>query len=149
MGRGSHPRLLVTGPMAGYSKRPLVDKLGIRPGARIAIAGAPEGYEAVLGPLPEGVEHSLDPPLDFVHIFAMERAALERAFREMKPKLAADGMLWASWPKKAAKLPTDLDENVVRRIGLDQGLVDVKVAAVDEVWSGLKFVYRLKDRPRV
>ena len=65
----------------------------------------------------------------------------------MKPKLAAGGMLWASWPKKAAKLPTDLDENVVRRIGLDQGLVDVKVAAVDEVWSGLKFVYRLKDRP--
>ncbi len=134
--------------MAGYSKRPLVEKLGIRPGARVAIADAPEGYEAVLGPLPEGVERTLDPPLDFAHVFAFERAALESAFREMKPKLAAGGMLWASWPKKAAKVPTDLDENAVRRIGLDQGLVDVKVAAVDEVWSGLKFVYRLKDRPR-
>ena len=134
--------------MAGYSKRPLVEKLGIRPGARVAIVGAPEGYEAVLGPLPEGVERTLDPPLDFIHVFAFERAALESAFRKMKPKLAADGMLWVSWPKKAAKVPTDLDENVVRRIGLDQGLVDVKVAAVDEVWSGLKFVYRLKDRPR-
>ena len=139
----------MTGAMAGYSKRPLVEKLGIRPGARVAIAGAPDGYEAALGPLPEGVERSLDPPLDFIHVFAFDRAALERAFREMKPKLAHDGMLWASWPKKAAKLPTDLDENVVRRIGLDQGLVDVKVAAVDDVWSGLKFVYRLKDRPGV
>ena len=135
--------------MAGYSKRTLVEKLGMRPGARAAIAGAPDGYESALGPLPEGVEHSLDPPLDFVHVFAAERAELERAFREMKPKLAPDGMLWASWPKKAAKVPTDLDENVVRHIGLDQGLVDVKVAAVDEVWSGLKFVYRLKDRPGV
>lgn len=149
MGRGSHPRLLVDEPMAGYSKRTLVEKLGIRPGARVAIAGAPDAYEAVLGPLPEGVEHSLDPPLDFVHVFAVERAVLERLFLKMKPKLAADGMLWASWPKKAAKVPTDLDENVVRRIGLDQGLVDVKVAAVDDVWSGLKFVYRLKDRPGV
>ena len=135
--------------MAGYSKRTLVEKLGIRPGARVAIAGAPDAYEAVLGPLPEGVEHSLDPPLDFVQVFAVERAVLERAFREMKRKLAPDGMLWASWPKKAAKVPSDLDENVVRRIGLDLGLVDVKVAAVDEVWSGLKFVYRLKDRPGV
>ena len=135
--------------MAGYSKRPLVEKLGIRPGARVAIVGAPEGYESTLGPLPEGVVPSLDPPLDFIHLFAVERAVLERGFSEMKPKLAAGGMLWASWPKKAAKVPTDLDENVVRRIGLDQGLVDVKVAAVDEVWSGLKFVYRLKDRPGV
>ena len=135
--------------MAGYSKRPLVEKLGIRPGACVAIVGAPEGYESTLGPLPEGVVPSLDPPLDFIHLFAVERAVLERGFSEMKPKLAAGGMLWASWPKKAAKVPTDLDENVVRRIGLDQGLVDVKVAAVDEVWSGLKFVYRLKDRPGV
>ena len=135
--------------MAGYSERPLVEKLGIQPGARVAIVGAPEGYESTLGPLPEGVVPSLDPPLDFIHLFAVERAVLERAFREMKPKLAAGGMLWASWPKKAAKVPTDLDDSVVRRIGLDQGLVDVKVAAVDEVWSGLKFVYRLKDRPGV
>ena len=79
--------------MAGYSKRPLVEKLGIRPGARVAIVGAPEGYESTLGPLPEGVVPSLDPPLDFIHLFAVERAVLERGFSEMKPKLAAGGML--------------------------------------------------------
>ncbi len=127
----------------GYSKRSLADKLGIKPGMRVAVINAPEGY-----PLPAGVKR-VDPPakpLDFIHLFTLNRAELERRLPDLKTMLVPNGMLWISWYKKAAKLPTDLDENLIREIGLANGLVDVKVAAVDEVWSALKFVYRLKDR---
>ena len=133
---------------AGYSGTPLVKKLGIKPGSRIFIIGAPDDFEATLGELPGGVLQvdTLAGPLDFIHFFTKERAELEAQFPSLKAALAPDGMLWISWPKKAAKVPTDLDENIIRQIGLAQGLVDVKVAAVDNVWSALKFVYRLEDR---
>lgn len=134
--------------MAGYSKRTLVDKLGIKPGMTMLIAHAPEGYAATLGSLPDGVT-LMDGPetnLDFIHLFAVSRAELEAQFPMLKNVLQPAGMLWVSWPKKASGVITDLHENAVREVGLSNGLVDVKVAAVDEVWSGLKFVYRLEDR---
>ena len=110
---------------------------------RVVLINAPEGY-----PLPDGVER-VDLPadsLDFIHIFTTNRADFEEHFPKLKAALVSKGMLWVSWYKKSAKIPTDLDENIIREIGLAGGLVDVKVAAVDEKWSGLKFVYRLKDR---
>ncbi len=134
---------------AGYSGTPLVRKLGIRPGAAILILNAPDDYGETLGDLPGGVMQAvtLAGPLDFIQFFTREHAELEAHFPDLKAALAPKGMLWISWPKKAAKVPTDLDENIIREIGLANGLVDVKVAAVDAVWSGLKFVYRVGNRP--
>jgi len=134
--------------MAGYSKRPLVDKLGIKPGHSLCILNAPEGYERTLGPLPPGVKRSakLAPNMDFIHFFTKSKADLEKALPGMRASLVANGMIWVSWPKGASKVPTDLNENIVRELALKSRLVDVKVAAVDDVWSGLKLVNRLKDR---
>jgi hypothetical protein len=134
--------------MAGYSKRALVDKLGIRPGQKVLILNPPDGYDQTLGPLPDSVMFaaSLRGALDFIHFFAPSRAEFERRFPALKSHLARDGMLWISWPKSASKVKTDMNENVVRDFALANGLVDVKVAAIDETWSGLKLVYRLKDR---
>jgi hypothetical protein len=134
--------------MAGYSSRSLVDKLGIKDGCRIAILNAPAGYARTLGTLPARLRRArrLNGPLDFVQVFARERRELQRRFPGLGRALAPAGMLWVSWPKRAAGVATDLTEDVVRTIGLAHGLVDVKVAAVDAVWSGLKFVRRLKDR---
>ncbi len=133
---------------AGYSGTPLPKKLGLKSGQRIIILGAPENYDAILGDLPDGLEtaDSLDGIFDFIQFFTVERAEFETQFPLLKAALAQDGMLWISWPKKASKIPTDLDENIIRDTGLANGLVDVKVAAIDERWSGLKFVYRVKDR---
>jgi hypothetical protein len=133
---------------AGYSKRPLSQKLGLKPGLKLIILNPPPGYKATLGPLPEDVivAEALAGPFDFIHFFTKSRIELEAQFPHLKQALAPTGMLWISWPKKAAKVPTDLDENIIREIGLVNGLVDVKVAAVDDVWSGLKFVVRVKDR---
>jgi len=133
---------------AGYSKRSLVEKLGIKDGFAIAILGAPENYAVTLGELPSGVRQAnkLRGPLDFIQFFSSKRSRLERNFPRLKGALSPGGMLWVSWPKASSGMPTDLTENVVREIGLANGLVDVKVCAVDEVWSGLKFVYRIKDR---
>ena len=133
---------------AGYSNRTLPDKLGIKAEARIALVGAPKGYDTTLGKLPPGVTRAkaLRGPLDLVQVFAKSRAELARRFPALKKAMAIDGSLWVSWPKKASRVATDLDENAIREIGLAHGLVDVKVCAVDEVWSGLKFVYRLADR---
>lgn len=132
---------------AGYSGTPLISKLGIKPGFRLAFVQAPDGYEALLGPLPAGITQlDVQAPLDFIQLFVTTRAELEVHFLRLKEALAANGMLWVSWPKRTARMPTDLDENVVREIGLAHGLVDVKVIAVDATWSGLKFVYRLRDR---
>ena len=134
--------------MAGYSKRSLVEKLGIKAGQRIAVLNAPGGYERTLGQLPQGVSvaRGLDGPLDFIHFFTTSRAHLAAELPRLRGALAQNGALWVSWPKGASKVPTDLNENVVREIGLANGVVDVKVAAVDEVWSALKLVIRLKDR---
>lgn len=134
--------------MAGYSKRSLVEKLGIKPGANIIILHAPDEYDTTLGELPADVNvaSALGSQLDFIQFFTKEREELAANFPALKQALMHDGQLWISWPKKSAKVPTDLDENIIRDIGLQNGLVDVKVIAVDEVWSGLKFVYRVKDR---
>lgn len=134
--------------MAGYSKRSLVDKLGIKPAQKIYLGNAPRDYGKTLGPLPAGVVQlkTLQGPCDFIQFFTRELAELRVAFPKLRKNLAVDGMLWISWPKGASKVKTDVNENLVREIGLDNGLVDVKVCAVDETWSGLKFVFRLKDR---
>ncbi len=135
--------------IAGYSKKTLVEKLGIKPGRTGAILNSPRGYAATLGKLPENVElkKELGGRLEFIHFFCREKQELQRRFPALKSSLAPDGMLWVSWPKGSSGVATDLNENRVREIGLAHGLVDVKVCAVDEVWSGLKFVIPLKARP--
>ena len=135
---------------AGYSPRSLVEKLGIKPGMRIAILGAPSGYRATLGELPDGVTttSAARGVLPLIHFFTKRRAQLEQRFPALKRALAQDGALWVSWPKKSSGVATDLTEDVVRAVALPGGLVDVKVCAVDAVWSGLKLVRRLKDRTR-
>ena len=128
--------------MAGYSGKPLAEKLGLKPGMRLFVDGGPDdldlGGHRRLSRLPKDA--------DCILFFTPERARLERRFSTLVEHTVTNGMIWICWPKKASKVPTDLDENVVRDLGLGAGMVDVKVAAVDEVWSGLKFVRRLKDR---
>jgi len=134
--------------LPGYSGKPLIRKLGVKPGHRLILRGAPNGFETELRPLPEGVAlggHGAR-TADCVLLFSTSSAHLEKAFRQAVPLLPPAGMLWVAWPKKASKVETDLTEDVVRRIGLAAGLVDVKVCAVTDIWSGLKFVRRLKDR---
>jgi hypothetical protein len=134
--------------MAGYSKRTLIEKLGIKTGSSILLLNAPPDYGQTLGALPDGVKtaRKLAGRLDFIQFFTDQRADLEKRFPALRTSLSFDGTLWISWPKAAAKVKTDLNENIVREIGLRNGLVDVKVCAVDERWSGLKFIYRLEDR---
>lgn len=133
----------------GYSATPLAKKLGIKPGHKICILNPPTDYDQTLGDLPDDAMKvtTLVGPLNLIQFFTRDRAELETKFPKLKAALAPDGMLWVSWPKKASKVLTDLDENLIRDIGLANGLVDVKVAAIDAVWSGLKFVYRRQDRP--
>lgn len=134
--------------MAGYSGTPLVQKLGIKPDARLQFINAPPDFAATLGPLPAGVEQvgGTAKKLDLAVLFVKAKADLETRFPKVATGLAPAGMLWIAWPKKASGVSTDLNENIVRDIGLAVGLVDTKVCAIDEVWSGLKFVIRLKDR---
>jgi hypothetical protein len=132
---------------AGYSGTPLFKKLGIKAGDRVWFSGNPDGYEAELQKVGEfQLAAKLSSNLDFLHLFTTSRNDLTRHFPKLKSALKPAGMVWISWPKKASGLASDLDENIVRELGLKTGLVDVKVCAVDEVWSGLKFVFRLKDR---
>ncbi len=133
---------------AGYSKRPLVQKLGIKPGARVAILNPPADYRRTLRPLAPkvAVGPSLAGPHEFIHFFTSEKRDLEAQFPALKKALTKDGALWVSWPKGSSGVSTDVNENVVREVALANGLVDVKVCAVDETWSGLKLVYRLRDR---
>jgi hypothetical protein len=135
-------------PTAGYSGTALIKKLGIKSGQRLAALNQPSNYQADLGPLPPDTAflQELSANLDFIHFFALARSDLERQFPSLKISLVPNGMLWISWPKKSSKVESDLDGNVVRKIGLANGLVDTKVAAINEIWSGLKFVYRLGDR---
>ena len=133
---------------AGYSGTPLAKKLGIKDGARVALLSAPPAFRDTLAPLPAGVTFARGAarPLDLALLFVRTEAELRSAFPPAAARLTPSGMLWVAWPKKAAKVPTDLTEGVVQRIGLEQGLVDTKVCAIDETWSGLRFVRRLKDR---
>ncbi|HEY0742911.1 MAG TPA: DUF3052 domain-containing protein [Chryseosolibacter sp.] len=134
--------------MAGYSGTSLQKKLGIKPGTNLFIQNAPANYFDWISPLPEkvSVSKSLINNLDFIHLFVKDQKEFKRSFTSNKKHLKKDGMMWISWPKKSSGVITDLDENFIRDFGLKEGLVDVKVCAVDETWSGLKFVYRLKDR---
>ena len=133
---------------AGYSSRSLVAKLGIKPHTRIAVIGAPRGYRSTLGALPPGVAiaTTLRGTLPVIHFFTKQRASLESRFPILMRALTADGALWISWPKQASGVATDLTEDGVRAVALAHGLVDVKVCAVDDVWSGLKLVRRVRDR---
>ncbi len=135
---------------AGYSGTPLFKKLGIREGTRVGLAGAPEGFEAALEPLPEKarVGRRIAGQQDVIVLFVKRRADLERRFPQLARRLDPAGGLWVAWPKKASGVATDLAFEPVQRVGLDAGLVDNKVCAVDETWSGLRFVYRLADRPK-
>jgi hypothetical protein len=135
---------------AGYSGTPLVKKFGIKEGFRVALVGAPEGFRGELEGLPAGVSFvtSLQGQLDFVLFFAKTRQELTRNFSRLAAKLKPAGMLWIGWPKRASGVATDLSDGAVREIGLAAGLVDVKVCAINEIWSGLKFVIRVEDRPK-
>ncbi|SRR6266498_1751901 len=147
----------------GYSGTPLPKKLGIAPGRRVLLVAAPDGF--ALESLPDGVEVDREgggaagaggaggggaggEPYDVVLAFCPDLASLTDRFGRLAGRIPPDGALWISWPKRSSGVATDLTENVVRDVGLAAGLVDVKVAAVDATWSGLKFVYRLADRPR-
>jgi hypothetical protein len=135
---------------AGYSGTPLAKKLGLKPDTRVVLLGAPEGYAATLGVLPERLDlrTRLANDVDLVQLFVTKGVDLVRQFGPASRALRPAGALWVSWPKGKSKaaIATDIDEGVVRTVGLEAGLVDVKVCAVDEVWSGLKFVRRLRDR---
>lgn len=133
---------------AGYSGTPLVRKLGIGPGARLALLGAPDGFDETLGALPEdvAVTRRLGGARDVVVFFTTERARLAGRLDALRAAIAPDGMIWVAWPKKASKVPTDVTEDVVREVVLPTGLVDVKVCAIDATWSGLKLVIRKELR---
>ncbi|HVT01188.1 MAG TPA: DUF3052 domain-containing protein [Patescibacteria group bacterium] len=133
--------------MSAYSKTPLAQKLGIKEGAKVLFINEPEDFVKSLASIPYYIV-PLDGKsnLDYVHLFSKEKDELEKLFPKLSHRLNKNGMIWISWPKKASGVTTSLDENIIREIGLANGLVDVKVAAIDEIWSGLKFVYRIKDR---
>lgn len=137
--------------MAGYSGRPLVQKLGIKAHSRVALVNAPPGFADTLADLPEDVSlaHSVRgrDPFDLILIFCPDATHLKQWFAKLADRLSPAGSLWVAWPKKASGVPTDLTEDAVRAVGLAWGLVDTKVCAVDETWSGLRFVIRLADRP--
>jgi hypothetical protein len=135
---------------AGYSGTPLPRKLGIRPGHRLVLLDAPDGFDATLADLPAGVTVHRDlagaEPADVVVLFVTERHELARRLDGVRRRMARDGGFWVAWPKKAAKVPTDMTEDVVREVALPTGLVDNKVCAIDAVWSGLRLVIRRELR---
>src|SRR5437588_11735374 len=136
--------------MAGYSETPLVKKLGVKEKSNVAFVNVPDCYEKPLELPPAVIVNSRSKkPLDFVQLFVRTRHELEHKFRQYSAKLNPSAMFWISWPKKSSGVATDLAEDVIRAIGLANGMVDVKVCAVDDIWSGLKFVFRLKDRPKL
>lgn len=136
--------------MAGYSGTPLVKKLGIKPAHRLAVLDAPEGFQKTLGALPEDVTLQSrlagKQPLDVIVAFVKRRSDLERKLAVIRPRMAQAAGLWIAWPKRASGVPTDVTEDVVREVALPTGLVDNKVCAIDETWSGLRLVIRLEHR---
>ena len=132
----------------GYSGTPLAKKLGIREGSRLVALSAPKDYAQLLEPLPSDVQWAARPSdaTDIVHLFADRKAILQQALENLRGKLKPDAAVWVSWPKKSAKVPTDITEDTIREVGLPLGFVDVKVCAVTEVWSGLKLVVRKELR---
>jgi hypothetical protein len=136
--------------MAGYSGRSTVQKLGIKPGFRIFADGLLKDYREIVGDLPTGVvvASRLNAPLDLVHLFATGIAGLQEKLPICRDAIAPGGMIWVSWPKKASRVATDISETVIRHAALPLGLVDTKVCAIDEVWSGLKFVIPKNQRTK-
>lgn len=134
--------------MIGYSGTPLAKKLGIKDGSKIFLSDAPDNFLKLVAPLPEGVRivSQIASDTDIVHIFSADKKLLSRALVAALKKIRPDGAIWVSWPKKSSKVPTDITEDAVRDVALPLGLVDIKVCAVDEVWSGLKLVIRKKNR---
>ena len=134
--------------MSSVGTTPLPQKLGIKPGVRLAIVGAPAGFARTLGELPDRVEHTglSGAPVDVLIAFHTDASALRTSFADHARSVAADGALWVAWPKRASGMATDLDENLLREVGLPTGMVDNKVCAIDEVWSGLRFVVRKENR---
>jgi hypothetical protein len=132
-----------------YSGTPLPKKLGIKEGSRVALVGAPDGFGDLLVPWPAEAELLPRPrkPVDVAVLFVTTRSELERRFTSLARALDAAGGLWVGWPKKAARMETDLTFEIVQQLGLDEGLVDNKSAALDDRWQGLRFVFRLRDRP--
>jgi hypothetical protein len=135
--------------MAGYSGTPLVKKLGIREGHRVAFPSAPNGFRELLDELPDGV--AVKPrargPLDVIVFFTESRAELQRRLPALRRAMSPAAGLWIAWPKRSSGVETDMTEDVAREIGLANRLVDNKVAAIDDTWSGLRLVIRLADRP--
>jgi hypothetical protein len=136
--------------MAGASGKPIVQKLGLKPGFRIFVDNAPAAYHAIVGALPDGVTIAAraKAPLDFVHLFATEASGLAGRLRTCRDLIVPDGMIWVSWPKKSSRVATDLSDVVVRDAALSIGLVDTKVCAIDDIWSGLKLVIPKDQRSR-
>ncbi len=132
--------------MAGYSGKPLAEKLGIKPNAEVTLVNAPANYRKLLGKLPAGVKFSESN--EFVHLFTKRRRDLEKQLSILRKNIADTGTVWVSWPKKSAGVATDITEDVIRAVALPLGFVDVKVCAVDETWSGLKLMIRRKKRKR-
>jgi hypothetical protein len=134
--------------MAGYSGTPLARKLGIQEGGRVFAAEAPRDYLEMVAPAPEGVQivPRIDENTDIIHVFSIDREALTEALRAALKTMRPDATIWVSWPKQSSKVPTDITEDVIRDVALPMGLVDVKVCAVDDVWSGLKLVIRKENR---
>jgi hypothetical protein len=136
--------------MAGYSGTPLAKKLGIKDGSRIFLLNAPGNYLQLVSPLPEGVQVApqITSHTDVIHIFSTKKEELSQALHTCLEKMRSNGVIWASWPKKSSKVPTDISEDTIREVALPLGLVDIKVCAVDDVWSGLKLVIRKEKRKR-
>jgi hypothetical protein len=136
--------------MAGYSRTPLAKKLGVVPKVSVFVDGAPSTYRSLLAPLPQGVQFAgkAGATTDVLHLFVRERATLATSLARYRKIVKPDAAIWISWPKKASKVPTDITEDVIRALALPLGLVDVKVCAVDDVWSGLKLVIRKELREK-
>jgi hypothetical protein len=142
----------------GYSGTPLARKLGVKLGGALLLIDAPPHYDELVAPLPEGVAITRwttggaaaplagDQRFDLIHVFVTSRALLAELLPDLRRRIVPNGMIWISWPKRSARVPTDVTEDVIRELALAGGLVDTKVCAVDEVWSGLRLVIRLKDR---
>jgi trehalose-6-phosphate synthase len=135
--------------MVGYSNKPLKEKLGIKSGQEVAFIHFPDSFPKSLGALPDNFsigELHTGTTFDFIIFFTTSKEELQTEYPSLKEHLKQDGMLWISWPKKSSKMETDLNENIIRDLGLTIGLVDIKVCAIDEYWSGLKFVIRKENR---
>jgi hypothetical protein len=133
---------------AGYSGTPLAKKLGIKPGSTIFVENPPPGYRELLAPIPDDVHFAerISSATDLVHLFTDRKADLARALEGCRSTMGAGATIWVSWPKKASRVPTDITEDVIREVAFPLGLVDIKVAAIDEVWSGLKLMIRKELR---